>query len=139
MTTIEDIKRSLLLIAKDRLTSVEDKNFYPDPPTGKYLRPCFYLEFIDKKATKGYFGSKLYDYAFNIILENKEASDAVKVRTDEIEELFIRNEMINYYYFANDKLKFKRNGYLTVKNFRVMEGGKEREKNRIKGELVITF
>jgi hypothetical protein len=136
---IEDIKRSLLIPAKERLTSVEDKDFYPNPPTGKYSRPCFYLEFVDKKVTKGHFGSIIYDYAFNITLENKEAVNATKIRTDEIEAVFIKNEQIDFYHFVNDKLKTKRNGYLTVKSFRVMEGGKEREKNRIKGELVITF
>jgi len=139
MTTIEDIKRSLLLIAKDRLSSVEDKNFYPDPPTGKYSRPCFYLEFIDKKSAKSYFGSKLYDYAFNIILENKEASDAVKIRNNEIEDLFVINERISFYHFIDENIKYSREGHLTVKNFRIVEGGKERQKNRIRGELVITF
>jgi hypothetical protein len=136
---IEDIKRSLLLIAQNRLMSVENKNYYPDPPTGKYTRPCFYLEFIDKKYGKGYFGCKIFDYSFNIILENKEASDAVKIRTDELEGIYIKDEQIDYYHFVNDNFKFRRTGYLIVKNFRIMEGGKERQKNRIRGELVITF
>jgi hypothetical protein len=136
---IEDIKRSLLLQAKDRLTSVPQESFYPDPPTGIYKRPCFYLEFIDKKVTKGHFGSIIYDYAFNVTLENKEAKNATKIRTDEIEAVFIKNEQIDFYHFVDDSIKHRRTGYLTVKNFRVMEGGKEREKNRIKGELVITF
>lgn len=136
---IEDIKLSVIEAARIKLPEIPDEHFHKDPPTGRYDRECLYLSFKEKaRSKKQYFGSVSYDYFFEVVVENKESDKAALLRTNNIDELFYEWENIPYYHFDNGR-KYPRNGYLVVKKFRAIENAKDREKNRIRAELVITF
>jgi hypothetical protein len=136
---IENIKRSIIENLKGKLPEIPAERFHPDPPTGQYKRECVSLTFKEKVATKKqFFGSTVYDYSFDVTLENKESADAVNSRTNSLDGIFYNNEKLPFYNFVGNA-KHTRFGLLLVKSFRIVENAKDREKNRIRAEVVITF
>lgn len=141
MTELADIKRSIIENARARLPGIDEDNFHPDPPTGEYLRPCFYPAFREKKKSKDSpFGAQVHEYSFDITVETLEEDAA----TQDYDSVVFRTEMLEELFFGGEYLDFYQNGSaramkMKVKTFRLAEGGVDRAKNRIKAELIIAF
>lgn len=137
---IQDLKATLIDTAKIRLTDIPKANFHLDLIKGEYERPFFEIIFNQRvKASKGFLGTVLYDYAFTITIGNKvDDDDPIETRSRQIETLFSEGETINFSHFDEQK-KFSRVGLIRVITFKVQEGGKDRQGNKIKAELVVRF
>ena len=137
MNILTDLKRSLVEVIRSRLTS--NFSLFTDPPTGGYSRPAAYLTFENKKkSTVGFVGTILWQYDFTFTIENKEDPNAVPVRVDHMEDSFVQGELLDFYHFSNNS-KYRREGKIIVKTYKIQEGGKERMKNALKAELSVIF
>jgi hypothetical protein len=137
---IQDLKSTLIDTAKTRLTDIPNANFHVDLIKGEHERPFCEIIFNQRvKVSKGFLGTVLYDYAFTVTIGNKvDDDDPIETRSRQIETLFSEGETINFSHFDEQK-KFSRVGLIRVKTFKVQEGGKDRQGNKIKAELVVTF
>lgn len=139
MADLTDIKKSLLETVKTRIKDIPKESFFEDPPQGKYDRPCGYLAFKDKKQSKGgMIGTILYDYFFDFIVEvlESETDNSDKVRA--VETAFVQGETLSFWHWIGN-VRHTREGRIEVKSFSISEGKKDREKNSIRGELIVTF
>lgn len=100
----------------------------------------FELVFRDRVlAPERVIGTILHDYFFDVFIGNKaDDTDPIETRIEHIEDLFTPGENLTYYHFVKTA-KTERVGMLKIKSFKIQEGGKDRQKNRVKGELVATF
>jgi len=137
MEILTDIKLSLIENIRARLPAI---NLFPDPPQGEYDRPVFHLAFLNRKRSKDTtFGMIVYDYAFEVAIEVLEDTpDDVAEKTELMEEVFVEGETFPFYHFV-DTTKYLREGQMKVSKFIIQEGKKDRERNSIKADLIITF
>ena len=135
---LNDIKKSIVENLKVKLPSIVHR--FADPPQGTYERPCIYIDYRDKKISfeDSFFGMLKDAYTIGITIENRsdETYNAVETRSGQIDSLFYENEEITVYKFIGNK-KLERYATLRVKQYRIVEGGKDREKNKIRADLIV--
>jgi hypothetical protein len=149
MSNIHDVKHSLIenLRILNRLPDIDSEKLYPDPPEGDYERPLFYLSYKERvKSKKSTFGMIVWDYHFDAVIEVLEDDpnratneDTVEQKTIFIEKAFFEGEELDFWHFEKGVKYDRADLKLEVSKFRIEEGVRDRQKNRIKASLVISF
>ena len=143
---LTDVKKSLMVHIKDRLPSKEleggriftiaDEDCYTDPPKGEYNRPCVYLTFVQRRDRSLLSGTQHFDYMFTVTYEDLLDDEVLRSHLD---GLFRRNEPLEFWYFDDEDDQTTTGDTMLVRTWTITENKTDREKNRLKGELTLTF